>query len=141
MSKNSFLRVGVVMVALGFSACTSLPTTSRTSTMHEVKVGTKLSPENFSVAPGDEVQWTNMRQEWILIHVPNLYTEDLSCQRGFKNLLSLVWESVRINPNDTVSLCFKHLGIVLYTVRTQTGVGGGRQTFPGSVRVENVPHL
>jgi plastocyanin len=126
-------------MALGFSACTNLPATSRTSTMHEVKVETKLSPENLSVAPGEEVQWTNLRQEWILIHVPNLYTEDLSCQRGFKNLLSLVWESVRIHPNDSVSLCFKHPGVVLYTVRTQTGVGGGRGTFSGSVRVEHVP--
>jgi plastocyanin len=139
MRMHALLVVGMTMVAVGFTACTSLPHSSRTSTIHDIKMELELSPERLSVAAGDEVRWMNLRKNSVLVQIPNLHTEDLTCQSGFKNSMGQLRESVRVKPNGTVSLCFKKSGVVLYNVRAQTAIGGGERVFSGSVTVGNVP--
>jgi plastocyanin len=141
MSKDSLLRVGVVIVAVGFSACTSIPEISRTQAIHDVKVEMELSPENVIVAPGDEVRWVNLRKDAIHVQIADLHVEDLSCQRGFANWFGQIQESVRVKPNETVSLCFKKPAVVLYNIRAETALGGGKRVLSGSVKVGNVPDL
>ncbi len=135
MGKHSFLRVCVVMVAVGVSACTSLPEASRTATVHDVKVDLELSPEQLSVSPGDEVRWVNLRKENIYVQIPDLNIEELSCQKGFTNWLGQIQESVKVNADQTVSLCFKKPAVILYNVRAETTIGGGKRVFSGSIQV------
>ena len=141
MINGSVLRVGAVMLAVGFSACTSLPEATRTATIHDANVELELSEENLSIAPGDEVRWVNLRKDSINIEIPNLNAEDLSCQRGFTNWLGQIQESTKLQPDRTASLCFKKPGVVLYNIRAETALGGGKRIFPGSVRVGNVPQM
>ncbi|MCC2642663.1 MAG: uncharacterized protein K0S45_3076 [Nitrospira sp.] len=130
--------LGVVAVVCGaLSACTSLPQTSRTATVHDIKVEEKLSPDSLSVRPGDEVRWINMRKLVAMVDIPNLKSEDLSCQRGFSNWMGSVSELIELKANDTASLCFKKPMVINYNVRADTSLGGGRQILPGTVRVDN----
>lgn len=141
MINGSILRVGAVMLAVGFSACTSLPEATRTAIIHDVNVELELSQENLSIAPGDEVRWVNLRKDAIHIEIPNLNAEDLSCQKGFTNWLGQIQESVKVNPNGVAALCFKKPGVVLYNVRAETALGGGKRIFPGSVKIGNIPQM
>ena len=109
--------------------------------IHDVNVETELSTENLTITPGDEVRWVNLRKEPIPVEIANLTTEDLSCQRGFTNWLGQIQESVTLNQNQTVSLCFKRPGFVLYNVRAETALGGGKRVLPGSVKVGNIPQM
>lgn len=138
MGKHSFLRVCVVVVAVGVSACTSLPEASRTAAVHDVKVELELSPEKLVVAPGDEVRWVNLRKNDIYVQIADLNSEELSCQKGFTNWLGQIQESVKVKPDRTVSLCFKKPAVVLYNVRAETTLGGGKRVLPGSIQVGKI---
>jgi hypothetical protein len=121
----------------GLSACTSLPETSRTATVQDVRIEEKLSTDSLLVQPGDEVRWINLRKLVALVDIPNLKSEDLSCQRGFTNWMGSVNELVELKANDTVSLCFKKPMVINYNVRADTSLGGGMQILPGTIRVDN----
>ena len=116
-------------------ACAGLPEISRTQAVRDIKVEMQLTPEDLTVAPGDEVRWVNVRTESILVQIPKLSEEDLTCQTGFDSWRGEMLESVKVQPNETVSLCFKGDAEVLYNVRVQTAVGGGDLVLPGVVRV------
>ena len=123
-------------IVLGMTgACASLPEISRTQAVRDIKVEMNLTPEDLTVAPGDEVRWLNLRTESILVQIPKLSAEDLTCQTGFESWRGEMLESVKVQPNETVSLCFKGDAEVLYNVRVQTAVGGGDLALPGVVRV------
>lgn len=135
-SKHIWSLGVMAVLCAGLSACTSLPQTSRTATVHDVKIEEKLSPDSLFVQPGDEVRWINLRKQVALVDIPNLKSEDLSCQREFSNWMGSVSELVELKPNETVSLCFKKPMVINYNVRADTSLGGGRQILPGTVRVD-----
>ncbi|MEZ4282340.1 MAG: hypothetical protein R3F21_22270 [Myxococcota bacterium] len=128
---------GVLVVAVGWtlSACASLPEISRTQEVHDVKVEEGVSPAELYVDPGDEVRWVNLRKEVIFVQIADLQKDDLACQRGFGNWRGALIESIEVEPNQTVSLCFKKPGQVRYNVRAETAVGGGDAVFPGLLRI------
>ena len=136
MSSVSWRQAGSLAIALGLmGACASLPEISRTQAVRDIKVDLNLAPEDLTVAPGDEVRWVNMRTEAILVQIPNLSKEALTCETGFDSGHGGMLESVKVQPNETASLCFKRDAEVLYNVRVQTAVGGGDLVLPGVVRV------
>ena len=135
VSRVSWRQAGSLAIAVGMAGCASLPGISRTQAVRDIKVAMNLTPEDLTVAPGDEVRWVNMRTESILVQIPKLSAEDLTCQRGFDSWRGAMLESVKVEPNETVSLCFKGDAEVLYNVRVQTAVGGGDLVLPGVVRV------
>ena len=136
MMFNKFICASAVLMmsALAYG-CTSLPESSRTATIHDVKVEEKLSPSTIRVQPGDEVRWVNVRKLPVQVEVPTVTTDDLSCQRGFSNWMGSFREIGRIKPNETVALCFKKPAIINYSVRAETSLGGGMQVLPGTVEV------
>jgi hypothetical protein len=121
----------------GLYACSSLPETSRTAAVHDVNVEENLSAENLLIQPGDEVRWINNRKGGVRVEIPNLKSEDLSCQRGFLNWMGSPGEVVELKANETVSLCFKKPAVINYNVRAETLVGPGKQILPGIIRVGN----
>ena len=128
-----------VVLVLGAAAygCTSLPESTRTAVIHDVKVEEKLSAETLRVNPGDEVRWVNLRKLPVQVEVPNVKSDDLSCQRGFSNWMGSFHEIARLKPNETASLCFKKAALVNFVVRAETSLGGGMQVLPGTVTVGN----
>lgn len=135
MLRVTWQQAASIAIALGMGACASLPEISRTQAVRDIKVDLELTPGDLTVRPGDEVRWVNGRTESILVQIPRLSTEDLSCQTGFDSWRGEMLESVTVKPNETVSLCFKGDAEVLYNVRVQTAVGGGDLVLPGVVRV------
>ncbi len=125
------------VLVLGTAAygCTSLPETTRTAVVQDVKVEEKLSSEHIRVQPGDEVRWVNHRKLGVRVEVPNVTTDDLSCQRGFSNWMGSFREVATLKPNETAALCFKKAGVFNYIVRAETSLGGGMQVLPGTVGV------
>jgi len=119
----------------GLYVCSSLPQTTRTAAIHDVKIEEKLSADSLLVQPGDEIRWINHRKLEVLVDIPNLKSEDLSCQRGFSNWMGSLGESVELKANETASLCFKKPAVINYNVRAETSLGGGRQVLPGVIKV------
>jgi plastocyanin len=125
----------VFLLGAAAYGCTSLPDTSRTAAIHDVKLEEKLSPETIRVQPGDEVRWVNLRKLPAQIEVPSVTSDDLSCQRGFTNWMGSFREIGRLKPNETVAICFKKPAVIKYNVRAETSLGGGMQVLPGTVEV------
>jgi plastocyanin len=125
----------VLVLSAATYGCTSLPETTRTATIHDVKVEDKLSAETVRVNAGDEIRWVNVRKLPVQVEVPSVKSEDLSCQRGFTNWMGSMQEIARLKPNETAALCFKKAGLFNYVVRAETSLGGGMQVLPGTVSV------
>ena len=127
MGGFSWQQAAVFAIAIELTACASLPEISRTQAVHDVKIEMQLSSDDLTVASGDEVRWVNLRKEWIFVQIPLLDADDLRCQSGFSDWRGRMQESVKVGPNETVSLCFKGKGEVRYNIRAQTAAGGGRR--------------
>ena len=139
-SKNHLWALAVVFtIGMGQYGCTSLPPTSRTAAIHDVKIEEKLSAEHLLVQPGDEVRWVNLRKLGAYVDIPNLKSGDLSCQRGFTNWMGSLEELIYLKPNETASLCFKKPMVINYNIRAETSLPGGNQILPGVVRVGDPP--
>jgi plastocyanin len=134
-SQNVWSLAVALVFGAGMYGCASLPESSRTAAVHDVKLEEKLSADNILVQPGDEIRWVNSRKLNAKVQIPGLKSDDLSCQRGFTNWMGSLQESVPIRPNETVSLCFNKPTVVNYNVRAETSLGGGDQVLPGVVRV------
>src|SRR5574338_689401 len=107
MRSREIWTYAVVVLGAAAYGCNSLPETTRTAMVHDVKVEEKLSAEMVRVNPGDEVRWINARKLPVRVEVPNVKSDDLSCQRGFSNWMGFFDETARLKPNETASLCFK----------------------------------
>lgn len=130
----SILNILIVAAVFGLVGCT-LPRTTRTAVVHDVKIGDELSSETLMVDSGDEIRWINLRKLEVHIDIPNLSSDQLSCQRGFRNWMGQVDESVGLKPDETVPLCFKTPAVVNYNVREETALAGGKKLLPGTVKV------
>lgn len=128
----SKMLIAVIMSSL--IGC-SLPHTTRTSVIHNITISDELSFEPLAVQPGDEIRWINLRKQDIGIDIPNLTSNKLSCQRGFRNWMGLISEAVTLHPNEAVSLCFKIPIVIHYHVREETSLAGGKKLLPGIVKV------
>lgn len=136
MFKTTTKRSAAVIAAgCMLGGCASLPEISRTQAVHDVEVEDELAPVELYADPGDEIRWVNLRKEPILVQIADLEKDDLECQRGFANWRGALLESIEVEPNETVSLCFKDPGQVRYNVRARTAVGGGDAVLPGLVRI------
>src|ERR671931_250893 len=82
MNAHKGAAIGI-MLLLGM-ACSSMPDTSRTGQIHDVKIiESQLQPTEVSVRPGDEVRWLNYRTKPVRIIFLDRLDETVSCERGF----------------------------------------------------------
>lgn len=119
----------VLTIGMGQSGC-SLPPTTRTAVVHDIRIDAALSPDNLLAQPNDEVRFVNLRKEEVQVEVPNLKSDDLSCKRDFGS------EIVVLKPNKSASLCFKNPIVVNYLVRMETALAGDKKILNGVVTVE-----
>jgi len=95
----------VVVAAMG---CVGLPDGSRTGQAHRVSISDQdISPKDLTVQPGDEILFWNSGPTRVWAYFANDHWNVLSCRRGF----SYFWgneESAAVQPNASVSLCFRH---------------------------------
>lgn len=135
IGERRFWALAVVLtIGMGYG-CTSLPPSSRTAAIHDVRIDDGLSADNLLVQPGDEIRWVNHRKLEAQIEIPNLNSDDLACQREFSNWMGSVRETVVLKANESASLCFKKPAVVNYNVRVDTATAGTKKVLPGVIKV------
>lgn len=137
MRKLLYASAVVLTMGMGQYGCTSLPPSSRTAAVHDVKIEEALSAANILAQPGDEIRWVNLRKQEAQIEIPNLKAEDLACQREFSNWMGSVQEVVVLKANESASLCFKKPAVVNYNVRADTALAGTKKILSGVIKVGN----
>jgi plastocyanin len=130
-TRLSLILAGALSSAWGCS----LPETSRTAGIHDVNIEDGITPDNLLVQPGDEIRWVNLRKLDVTVDIPMLKSEDLVCNRGFKNFVGVLTETAKLGPNETASLCFQKPAVVNYNVRSATALAGGKLILPGVIKV------
>lgn len=113
------------------------PPTTRSGTVHDVKVEEGLAPSILTVGMGDEIRWVNHRTLPASIHFLGGALDEVSCQRGFTNWVGMKKESATVGANESVSVCFAKAGVITYNVRMDSALPGGKQIVQGEVRVAN----
>jgi hypothetical protein len=92
--------------------------------VYEVQISDTPHPKDQEVHPGDEVRWINRRSAPVWMYFENDLPNELSCERGF----SYYWgteEVAKIEPGQSVSLCFGRQETVGYSIQPQPTVHGG----------------
>ena len=132
--------VGAVFLAT-VAGCGSMPTTTRTGTIHEVRFQERMTPTDLLVLPGDEVRWVNQRSLPVTVEFLGDALSAISCENGFStrglaNMRGRLQESTTIEADHTASLCFTSAGTVTYNARMESAVAGGETIESGTVRIE-----
>jgi plastocyanin len=133
--RNSHL----ILVGLFLVGCASLPETTRTGVIRDVKIEHDLTPSDLLAQIGDEVRWVNHRSGSVTIYFLGGALDHVSCGRGFSNFLGIKKESATIKPSESGSLCFSQVGFISYNVRMADMVPGGELIEAGTIRVGSVP--
>ncbi|MEX2469265.1 MAG: hypothetical protein WD396_05870 [Pseudohongiellaceae bacterium] len=79
--------------------------------------------------------WVNQRNTPVTVEFLSDALDEVSCARGFNNLLGRLQESTTINPNESASLCLTEVGVVTYNARMESAVAGGQVIQSGTIRV------
>lgn len=127
--------VAGVLVASGLIACASLPKTTRTGTIHSIRIEQALDPAKVFAVPGDEIRWVNARSLPVQLDLVGLTRKSLSCSRGFAKLLGGIRESIELAPNGSASVCFSGPGEVKFNVRMSSALPGGRNIVGGVISI------
>jgi plastocyanin len=135
MRTKILLLIVVVIFAVG---CASLPKISRTGTIHEVRIEDILSNPNLTAQVGDEIRWVNVRTEPVSIEFTPKSVGSFSCNNGFSGMLGRSRDEAKVDPSESVSLCFSKNGIYKYNVRMKASVPGGEIIVSGVINVGNV---
>lgn len=130
--------LAVVTAALMIAACAG-PSTSRTGSVHDIRIAEGPDPADLIVQPGDEVRWVNARTLPVRVDLINVPSDGLSCERGFSNFFASIQESSTIKPNQTTSACFTKPGVVNYNLRMESALPGGSVVVPGVIRIGGKP--
>lgn len=114
---------------------------TRTGTIHDVKIGETITPKELQVRLGDEIRWVNIRNGAVKLVFVDPLKGKLSCQSNFTGGGGLfspagVEAEANVNPNQSASLCFSTPGTYIYTARMAATVPGGEVDESGVIRVE-----
>jgi plastocyanin len=128
------VKASVATAVLLFGvACSSLPDTSRTGVVHDIKImEAELEPSEITVRPGDEVRWVNFRTKPVRIVFLDRLDDVLMCGRGFSGT---GMNDVTIKASKAASLCFGRPGRYKYNARMVAEVAGGEIPQTGMIYV------
>jgi plastocyanin len=132
---SSINRVILCTALLAIAGCAGVSSTSRTGVIHDVRFEEHMTPANLRVQPDDEVRWVNQRSMPVTVEFLSYALDDVTCQRGFDNLIGRQQEMATIQPNQSVSLCFGKPGTVTYNARMDSPVAGGQMIESGTIHV------
>lgn len=116
------------------SAAMAVPETSRTATVHDMRVGlNNLSSTELSVEVGDEVRFINERADPIRIILIEA-GKTIACKRGFTGSVD---QEAEINPGESASFCFEKAGTTKYMVRSRPiGTAAGEKVLSGMIQIQ-----
>jgi plastocyanin len=136
MTRLTGMTLLLGLLTVGLSACATLPTRTHTGAVHDVVIKDDgIHPRDLDVVAGDEVRWLNRRRSPVWIHFLQDAVDELSCARGFHAFWGIE-ESAKIEPGQSVSLCFAEVESIGYrvqpeeTVMAGANVEGGAEAIP-----------
>jgi plastocyanin len=132
---SSINRVILYTALLAIAGCAGVSGTSRSGVIHDVRFEEHMTPANLRVQPDDEVRWVNQRSMPVTVEFLGDALDDVTCQRGFDDLIGRQQEMATIQPNQSVSLCFGNPGTVTYNARMDSAVAGGQMIESGTIHV------
>jgi plastocyanin len=131
------LRTVFVGIVVGFMlavACSSIPDTSRTGVIHDIKImESALEPPEITVRAGDEIRWINYRTKPVRIVFLDRLQDVLMCDRAFTGA---GMNDTTIKASKAASLCFARAGSYKYNARMEAEVAGGEIPALGIVHVQ-----
>ena len=112
------IRLSLCVLAVwAFAACGHNPATSSGRTVRTVEISDLVKPGVMYAAPGDEVRWTNARENPVRVGFLNRnLLEEHQCQNGIVNLFGEVNDLITIAPGESISLCPVRAGDLRYNV-------------------------
>jgi plastocyanin len=133
--QSATTSVSILVAAMLVVGCIGgLPSSSQNGRVQDIVIGYTVTPSEITLAPGDEVRWTNRQGAPVDIVFLNSVQEQTTCGRGFG--LGGVANGVRLAPNRAISLCFATPGHVRYTVHLDTPTPTGQFNVQGVVHIE-----
>jgi plastocyanin len=82
-----------------------------------VEISNQVSPHVIYASPGEEVRWTNARQNAVRVGFLNMrLIEEHECQNGFVDMFGRVNDHITIEPGESISLCPGKTGDLQYNV-------------------------
>ena len=104
-------------MAIALSAACGHTPTETGRTVRTVEISHQVNPTVMYASPGEEVRWTNARENAVRVGFLNLrLLEDHRCQKGIVDLFGQVNDLVTIAPGESISLCFARTGDLRYNV-------------------------
>jgi hypothetical protein len=86
-------------------------------TVRTVEISDQVTPDIMYASPGEEVRWTNARENAVRIGFLDMrLIEHHECQNGVVNMFGFVNDLVTIAPGESISLCFTRTGDLRYNV-------------------------
>jgi plastocyanin len=127
--------IGLTVVLAGCSTWSNKPTvpeTSRTATVHDVRVSlTEIDPVELRANVGDEIRFINDKTQPIRVVLIEA-GKRIACNKGFNGTID---QEADIKPGQYASFCFSQPGTVKYMARDQTAVTGGEVVLPAQILV------
>jgi plastocyanin len=132
MIKKLFL---LVVLAAFVAGCATLPKTTRTGAIHELKIEETLSNANLNVQIGDEIRWVNYRTGSATIEFTPETVHSFGCIDGFADAFGRPKAFTSLRAGESASLCFSKSGVYKYNVRMTASVPGGEIIVPAVIEV------
>jgi plastocyanin len=107
-----------LVMAMALSAgCAHMLSMGAGRTVRTVEISSHVTPHVMYASPGEEVRWTNTRENAVRIGFLDLrLIENHQCQKGIVDLFGQVNDLVTIAPGESISLCFARTGDLRYNV-------------------------
>jgi plastocyanin len=116
MTHNA-VGVSLVLTVALSAACGHTPSMETGRTVRTVEISDQVNPHVVYASPGDEVRWTNARENAVRVGFLDLrLMQDHRCQKGIVGLFGQVNDLVTIAPGESISLCFARSGDLRYNV-------------------------
>lgn len=111
------LTLGFAVIIAVAAACAHTPPTGAARTVRTVEISNQVNPHVMYAAPGEEVRWTNARQNTVRVGFLSLrLMEDHQCEKGIVDMFGQVNDHVTIEPGDSISLCPAKTGDLQYNI-------------------------
>ena len=133
--RSVMMIIGLALVMSGCNTWSNKPTvpeTSRTAVVHDVRVGlTAIEPAELAANVGDEVRFINDKTQLVRVILIE-GGKSIACNKGFNGTID---QEADIKPGQYASFCFSKPGTVKYMARDQTAVTGGEVVLPAQIIV------
>jgi len=134
------MRTYAILSLMVFLAgCASVPHTTRTGEIHEIRIEEQPSHQTMVIQVGDEIRWINLRLKPVWIEFNPDATRSFSCQKGFSNRLKKKRAYTSLKMGQSASLCFSKNGVYKYNIRMKAPVPGGEIIVPAIINVGPLP--